>query len=128
MVLFYTAIPLAIIVDVKLIALMGVAILMYVCNACVQDTTNHIINCQPMSSMFTKMEKSIEQPPILKHTISCYHIENYKDAKGRTRTRRKFTHNSTEQFVLQQWQDQSPPISTLDYISILLVARIKTSE
>jgi hypothetical protein len=36
------------------------------------------------------------------------------------------THRATEPFHFDHWQDRSPPASTLNFLSVLLIARLRT--
>jgi len=44
----------------------------------------------------------------------------------RTETVRVDTHSAMEMFAFSQWEDRSPPASVLHFLSVLLLARLRT--
>lgn len=67
-------------------------------------------------------------------TIQCYHYETHivteRDSEGNTRTRtetrRVNTHFARETFPIYSWMDRSPPSSTLYYLDVLHLVRLRT--
>jgi len=81
---------------------------------------------------FNNISKAIEEPPKLTLFIQNYHYEttHYTDSKGRRKTRRKRvnTYRYSEQYIVNQWQDKSPPVSSIDFLKTILLTRLRTEK
>ena len=66
--------------------------------------------------------------------MECYHYETFTetstDNEGNTttttRTEKVVTHTATENWAVRKWSDSSPPASTLHYLDVLKLARLRT--
>jgi len=85
-----------------------------------------------LNDTLEKISKSVLSPPIITFHINCYNVERWttKDNKGRTHhhSRKYYTHKASGQFGIREWENQLPPPSTLDLLSVLLIARLHTPK
>jgi hypothetical protein len=129
----YAGIPLGIIIGPQLFGLCG-AYLVYLIWSCCHHSTRYVCNLKTLKETFKNIERAIKAPPIVTFHIQNYHYETRtyteRDADGNTQTRtetvRVNTHAATEHFHFDRWQDRSPPASTLHFLSVLLLARLRT--
>jgi alpha-amylase/alpha-mannosidase (GH57 family) len=108
--------------------------MVYIIWSCCHSATKYMTGLLTISEMFKNVELAIKTAPSVMMHIQNYHYETRhyttRDSKGNTHHRTKRvrvnTHAATEPFLFTQWQDQSPPASTLHYLSVLLLTRLHT--
>lgn len=110
------------------------AALFYWIYSCVTSSTAYIRNTTPVKNVYTNVDAAIRSPPKCYMTIQCYHYETRvvvdRDSEGNTTTRtvteRRNTHYASEDFPIYSWMDRSPPSSTLHYLDVLHLVRLRT--
>jgi len=130
--IFYAGIPLGILVgDGELFGLMGVYII-YLIWSCCHASTAYISHLTELEQVFKNISAAIKSPPSIIFVIQNYHYETRRstNSKGKTTTRRVRvnTHFAAVPFMFNNWKDKSPPASTLHFLSVLHLARLKTEK
>ena len=133
MLAFYGAIPLGIIIDPNLFAIMSVWVL-YVILSMLTGSCRYIRNVVGLPDVFKNIEAAILSPPKMSMSIQNYHYET----KSRTirgpqgsKTKQEYevrvnTHKASQDFTAGLWVDQSPHPSTLNYLDVMLITKLRT--
>ena len=129
----YSSIPLGLFVDEDLFGLAGFA-LIYLIWSCCTAATKYIWNTTQIDQVFRNVENAIRAPPNCTQRIACYHWETEvirerdNDGNTRTRTERRkvYTHHARQPFRFDLCIDRSPPASTLSYLDVLHLVRLRT--
>ena len=96
---------------------------MYWLASCGVDTDEYILNIIPFTTLFETINGSIKSAPIKTFHISCYHWKerfNQSDEKV-------VTYRAVKRFNCDQFVDQSPSPSVLNYLEMLKLVRLHTS-
>jgi len=108
--------------------------LIYLIWSCCHSSTKYINNLTTIEQTFVNIKAAIKSPPAISFHIQCYHYEtrtyyerdNEGNSQMRTETVRVDTHRAQEMFAFNKWEDRSPPASVLHFLSVLLLARLRT--
>ena len=108
--------------------------------SCCMPATRYLCNLVEQPKLKAKIELAIESEPDINYYIQCYHYEwrevtrTDRDADGNETYRtervreRVNTHYAEKHFKIKKWEDRSPPASTLDFLSVLLLSRLSTEK
>ena len=129
----YAGIPVGIMYGNGGYALFTAAIFYWIYSCCT-SSTKYIMNTTALKQVFANVDAAIRSPPDCSMTMQCYHYETHivteRDSEGntstRTETRRVNTHYAREVFPIYSWVDRSPPSSTLYYLDVLHLVRLRT--
>ena len=97
-----------------------------VCIGLVQEN-NGLESMTELDDVMDGLKRAIAEKPSIKFSIRCWHVKQYtvvekdKDGKERTvvKTRDVVTHRATEDYPINEWLDVSPPLKTLDALTVL---------
>lgn len=109
-------------------------IIIYWIWSCITSSTKYICNTTEIDRVYRNVDAAIQAAPVCNMRIQCYHYENHhfteKDADGNTRhrteRRRVNTHFAQQRFAFTLAIDQSPPSSTLHYLDVMHLVRLRT--
>ena len=112
----------------------GTCALIYLIWSWCTAATKYICNTTKIGRVFQNVEAAIRAPPKCRHHMECYHYETIihheRDNEGnnRTRTERRkmVTHTASQEFRFDLCIDRSPPASTLSYLDVLHLVRLRT--
>jgi len=112
--------------------IVGIVYIVYQVYSCGSKSTKFIRNLIGIDKVFPKMQKGIDAKPEVTHHVQSYHYEtrHHKDSNGNSRTTkvRVNTHTAVKEQKIKKWEDQSPPVATLHFLSVLLLTRLWTHK
>jgi hypothetical protein len=128
MIAFYGAIPLGVIVDDALFAIMSIWVIYCCWSSCCNKSTKFISGLIPIQQVYPAISAAIQVAPAVSMTIQNYHYvtRRVKTKNGyRTERRRVNTHRHTHVMHIPAWVDRSPPVTTLNYLEVLNMCRLR---
>jgi len=109
----------------------ALAVLLYIIYMCVSganDACRYLCNTLGIVQLFKDVELGIAAAPICNHHMECFHYETSRDKEGNESKRKVVTSTHDQPFNFEEWVDQSPPASTIDYLEYLLLSRLNIAE
>lgn len=129
MIAFYGAIPLGIMsYNPVFFSIMSVW-LVYCCwSMCCNKATKFITGLIPLQQVYPAISAAILVGPSVSMVIQNYHYvtRRVKTKNGyRTSRHRVNTHRHEHHMSIPQWMDQSPTVSTLNYLEVIAMTRLR---
>ena len=100
------------------------------------NASAYLRNMVVLPKVFENIQKAIQSPPEVSFHMRCWHNEERivesTDSEGNTTTRvetiQVTTHEAYQDWEVRSWSDSSPPASTLHYLDVLKMARLRTHK
>lgn len=137
MVCFYLGLAYGVLLqDENFFAQSAFAAILYLLWSWSTPATSYIWNTYHINRVFANIDAAIRAAPTCKHRIECFHYETHvfheEDEQGRrverTERTKVVTHTATEDFQFSLCIDRSPPSSTLNYLDVFHLVRLKTAK
>lgn len=110
--------------------------IIYLISSCLTNASKYLRNMVVLPRVFQNISNAIKSAPTVNFHMHCWHHETEvivsTDSEGnttsRTETRQVTTHVADERWPVFKWSDQSPPASTLHYVDVLKLTRLRTHK
>ena len=130
---FISGVVLGVLIDEQMFGILSVAVFYWIWSCCT-SSSRYICNTTAIDQVYQNVDRAIKSAPVCTMRIECYHYETRvhttKDSEGNTSTRterhRVTTWTARQPFAFTLAIDQSPPSSTLHYLDVMHLVRLRT--
>ena len=109
-----------------------IALILWVAYMCLSrycnETASYLNNLEDFLVTLGNLNMAIKSPPRIIWRMEAYHWKTKSDSKGKTKRVKVVTNSASGNFQIQDWEDESAPISSLFYLRSMMLTRLQTNK